>query len=307
MLTNIILLSLGTILIALLILWLIGERGRVMLPSTWAGMKAGGLRNILNMNALHMYVYGRWTGQYLNILLKRIYPRLNKKGLKKWRDHYHGKVLTQDQANAIIMLDHDIELRNLEQVIPYPAARDLILNGPPDIIAYECGCRYTRENPCQPTQVCLVVGKPFTDFILEHTPQKARRLTQSEALELVKAEHDRGHMHSAWFKDACLDRFYSICNCCKCCCGGVETMKKYNSNTMASSGYISRVDEQNCIACGKCAEACPFDAITVEQKAVVNWEKCMGCGVCTSQCPSDCMTLIRDEKKGIPMDVRLLA
>jgi ferredoxin len=35
-----------------------------------------------------------------------------------------------------------------------------------------------------------------------------------------------------------------------------------------------------------------------------NWDKCMGCGVCNSQCPKDAMTLVRDEGKGLPMDVR---
>jgi NAD-dependent dihydropyrimidine dehydrogenase PreA subunit len=42
-------------------------------------------------------------------------------------------------------------------------------------------------------------------------------------------------------------------------------------------------------------------------RATVNWEKCMGCGVCTGQCPTEAIVLIRDERKGIPMDVRLLS
>jgi hypothetical protein len=39
----------------------------------------------------------------------------------------------------------------------------------------------------------------------------------AEALDLLRAEHERGHLHSAWFKDVMLNRFYAICNCCKCC------------------------------------------------------------------------------------------
>jgi NAD-dependent dihydropyrimidine dehydrogenase PreA subunit len=153
----------------------------------------------------------------------------------------------------------------------------------------------------------MVIGQPFVDFIVEHHPNSSRRLTQTEALELLEAEHKRGHLHSAWFKDACLDRFYAICNCCKCCCGGIEAMVKYGAPSMLSSGYVAKVDEANCTACGACEDACAFKAIKMNGRATVNWEKCMGCGVCTGQCPTEAIVLIRDERKGIPMDVRLLS
>jgi len=50
-------------------------------------------------------------------------------------------------------------------------ARDLVLKAPPEIAVNECGCRHRRAHPCQPTQVCMVVGQPFVDFILEHHPK----------------------------------------------------------------------------------------------------------------------------------------
>jgi ferredoxin len=270
-------------------------------------MRAGGLPNLLNLNSPHLYVYARWSTQYVDVLLNTIFPRLGERGRKWWRDRYHAKVLTTEQASAIITLDHEIPLQDLEQVIPYPMARDLILKGPPEVVAYECPCRHTRANPCQPTQVCMVVGQPFVDFMLEHNPHSTRRLSQAEALDLLRAEHERGHVHSAWFKDACLDRFYVICNCCKCCCGGIEVMRKYDSPAMASSGYVAQVDATLCTACGTCVEACPFEAISLNDVSEINWAKCMGCGVCVGQCPSQALALERDERKGIPLDVRLLA
>jgi len=63
---TILLIALGVFVATLLGLWLFGERGRLLRPSTWKGMRTGGLRNFLNLNALHMYVYGRWTNQYLD-------------------------------------------------------------------------------------------------------------------------------------------------------------------------------------------------------------------------------------------------
>jgi ferredoxin len=306
MLGTIILIVVGVILVTLIVLWLFGEQWHPLRRSTWLFMRQEGLRRILNGSALHGYVYGRWIKEYINLLINHIFPRLGPEGKKWLAGHYHGKVLTPDQAEAIITLDHDIPLRDLEQIIPYPMARDLVLKGPPEVAVFQCGCRQIRNNPCQPIQVCMVIGQPFVDFVLEHHPKSSRRLTQTEALELLRAEHERGHLHSAWFKDVLLDRFYAICNCCKCCCGGIEAMVKYGAPTMVSSGYVAKVDEKNCTVCGTCMDACPFGALSLNEVLAVSWEKCMGCGVCVGQCPSEAISLIRDEKKGIPLDVRML-
>jgi ferredoxin len=271
-------------------------------------MKELGLRRILNLQGLHGYIYGRWNHQYVKFMIYDILPRLKSRGKKWLSDRYHGKALTQEQARAIITINRDIPLRDLEQIIPYPIARDLVLKGPPDVVAYECACRHSRTNPCQPTRVCMAIGQPFADFILEHHPQRTHRLTQSEALELLQAEHNRGHMHTAWFKDACLDRFYAICNCCKCCCGGIEAMSKYGVPMLSSSGYVAQADKALCTACGTCVKACPFNAISLNADDIaLDWQKCLGCGVCIDSCPNHARSLIRDEDKGVPLDVRLLA
>jgi NAD-dependent dihydropyrimidine dehydrogenase PreA subunit len=307
MLGTIIFMGIGALLVAALVLWLFGERWRPMRPSTWKMMREAGLRRFVNLSAFHGYIYARWTRQYVGVLINDIIPRLGPQGKKWLSDRYHGKVLTEEQARAIITIDQVIPLQDLEQIIPYPMARDLVLEGPPDVAVYECYCRHAHANPCQPTQVCLAIGQPGVDFILEHNPQSSRRVTQAEALDLLRDEHERGHVHSAWFKDAIMDRFYSICNCCGCCCGGIEAMVKYSIPMMASSGYVAHVDEMLCAACAACEDACPFGAIQVNGRTVVNWDACMGCGACKVQCPSEALSLVRDERKGMPLDVRLLA
>ena len=304
---TVVLVIIGAILAAALALWLLGERGHPMRRSTWSFLSAGGARRFFNLKALHAYIYGRWPNRYIRFLLWGL-RHIPEGSPERPSDDYHSKVLTHDHAEAIINLDHDIPLTDLEQIIPFKMARNLVLNGPPDVAVFECPCRHARPDPCQPIQVCMAIGQPFADFIIDHHPGTSRRLTQSEALELLSEEHERGHMHTAWFKDVMLNRMYAICNCCKCCCVGLEAMVKHGVRTITSSGYVAQVDEAVCVGCGTCVEACPFNALSLgEGTAALDWDKCMGCEVCVSQCPNDAVSLARDERKGAPLDVRMLA
>ncbi|NIR45084.1 MAG: 4Fe-4S dicluster domain-containing protein [Gemmatimonadetes bacterium] len=300
--------------LGLLALWLVGERGHLMLPSTRAAFRGrGGAPGERDSDrpkrrfrdALHAYVYGRWPYQYIDFCVNALLPVMAAPGAKRWwADRYHGKVLPTELARRIITLDREIKRTDLERVIPYPTARDIVLKGPPAVTLLECPCRHARENPCGPTDVCMIVGDG--SFTLEHHPQRSRSVTQAEALAVLEAEHRRGHVHTAYFKDAMDNRFYAICNCCRCCCGGLEAMIEHGVPMVASSGYVANVDEEACIACGDCEEACPFDAITVNARASVDWERCMGCGVCEGRCEMDAMTLTHDERKGLPLDVATL-
>ena len=290
-------------------LWLVGERGHLLLPSTRAALgtrergrhrrRHGGL-----LNAVHGYVYGRWPFQYIGFCINTLLPRMRPRFKRWWADHYHGKVLPTELAKAIVRLDHDIKRTDLDQVIPYPVARDIVLASNPAITLLECPCRHAREHPCQPTQVCMLVGGG--DFVLEHHPGRSRRATQQEALQLLDDEHRRGHVHTAYFKDACDHRFYAICNCCRCCCGGLEAMVKHGVPMVAASGYVAAVDGELCNGCSDCETTCPFGAIAVNGIAVVSFEKCMGCGVCEGRCPTDAVNLVRERRKGIPLDVRTI-
>ena len=287
----------------LLLFWFAGERGRLH-PSTWEFLRQSGF----GVRALHGYIYGRWTPQYAKTLF-RMTTSPEPSQAERWlADRYHGKVLTHDHARAIVCLNKAIPHRDLEQVVPYPTARNIVLQAPPDIVVYECVCRNARPAHCEPTQVCMVMGRPITDFILEHQPESARRITQEEALKLLEEECGRGHVHSAWFKDAMLNRFYAICNCCKCCCGGISEKVQRGVPMVASSGYVAEIDAELCANCDDCVSACAFEALSKDGDGRKrDWERCMGCGVCEVKCQTGAITLVRDERKGVPLDVRAFA
>ncbi len=297
----------GFFLLIIVSIWIFGERGRLMRPSTRRWLKEGGRRYFLSGAFFHAYAYIRWSNQYIGYFMKRTFPRLDPyDGDDHWANHYHGKVMPLDLARRLITVEEDICIPDLDRVIPYDMARTLVLQSSPDIAIYECPCRSAQEQPCLPIDVCMIVGQPFVDFIVEHNPHTARRVSQAEALDILEAEHERGHIHTAYFKDVMLDRFYAICNCCGCCCGGMRSMQR-GVPMLASSGYIAQVNLADCAGCGICEESCAFDAITIGEEASINWEKCMGCGVCVNACPDENISLVADRRKGLPLDVRHLS
>jgi len=290
-------------------LWLIGERGHLVLPSTRRVWKDAGFLPWFQLRLWHFYFYGRWPRLYIGFLIHhgfRWVSGLGDRGRRWLADRYHGKVLTSELARKLIVMEHPIQRRDLERVLPYRTARQLIVQTPLEVVVYECPCRLSRTVHCQPTQVCMIAGQPFADLVLEHHPHTSRRLSRDEALALLQAEHERGHVHIAWFKNACLDRFFAICNCCSCCCGGIDAMLHYGIPMVTSSGFVALVDAQKCRACGKCESVCPFAAVHVSEHAEVDAARCQGCGICVSRCGTGALSLRRDATRGAPLDVELL-
>ncbi len=262
---------------------------------------------------LHGLVYSR-TVTYLRAL--NILESLNIKWLRRHLEEtYHAKVIRFDDAKKIITVNKNVELKDLDQVLPFKYAKDLILKNPHHILAYDCPCRAQKKNPCKPVDVCLVIGDPFVDLIRSSHPFQTRRITVDEALKVLKEEDERGHVHTAWFKTAMLNRFYTICNCCSCCCGGMKTILKHNMRRVLPSGYSASISGE-CTGCGKCIEYCQFGAIEMkcieidgEEKRSANiiHKKCYGCGICESKCKKQAISLSRDPEKGVPLDIEALS
>ncbi len=304
--------------VILFLLWMELWPWHIMRLSTLRALKWLGLRQAITGGAHGMF-YGRWGPQYIKTLrtLAKVFGRRG----RAWMEYsYHGKVLPHELARAVIKLDHEVPLQDLgDQVIPYKRAREIILNENTSYALTDCMCKRDRKDhqgkPCkvaqEPYQTCMLVGDPgLCDFLVDHKPKVSMKLTREQALAKLEEFHDMGLVHNAWFKSCLKDRFYAICNCCTCCCLGMETMRR-GIRQLTSSGYVARTDEKKCRGCGTCVSICPFNAIelvTVGKKtrAVVNWDRCYGCGVCVDKCPAKAKEFSLDSKKGLPMDVRKL-
>ncbi len=291
-------------------------------PSTMALMReARRTRGYSLFDLVHGYVYARWPYLYIGVglgehplarifgplirWLGRLLPRRPGGDAARvtFADTYHGKAVPLDAATQLVTVEEDIRLTDLEQVIPYARARDIVLQNPDHIVVLDCPCRVSRPNPCLPLDVCLIVGEPFASFVAEHHPARSRWITPGEAVEILRAEDERGHVHHAFFKDAMLGRFYAICNCCACCCGAMQAHRN-GTPMLASSGYVAQVDAEQCIACGVCVDFCQFEALAVvDEVAAVDAAACMGCGVCVSKCAQGALALVRDPARGVPLEL----
>jgi len=306
-------------------------------PSTKAFLReAKTLPNYSRFDLLHGYIYARWPYFYIAVasgehpLARILLPLLE--GLSRassffarrrhnhvsngkagenreiaFSDTYHGKVVPLGAATKIVSINTPIPRTDLEHVIPYALAREIVVKNPHNIAVLECPCRAARKKSCAPLDVCLIIGEPFAGFVAEHHPKRARRITSAEAVEILQAEDARGHVHHAFFKDAMLGRMYAICNCCRCCCGAMQSHRN-GTPMLASSGYVAKVDHNRCIACGTCQKYCQFDAVRVAgETKVIEEASCMGCGICVPKCKQQAISLVKDPSRGIPFEIDQVA
>jgi electron transport complex protein RnfB len=57
---------------------------------------------------------------------------------------------------------------------------------------------------------------------------------------------------------------------------------------------VAIIDEQTCIGCTLCIQACPVDAIlgAAKQMHTVIEKECTGCELCVEPCPVDCIAMV---------------
>jgi len=290
-------------------------------------------RNMIRMHgwrldrAVHNYIYFVFYDGYVTWFLRAGRLAVNKLGwlrlvaraFRMVYDRYHAKVVTMEDASKILTLKEDIDLGpdSTERVIPYPYANKIILREPEYIAVMDCPCRLSRENGCRPVNVCIAVGRTTAQFWLEHCEKyNARRIDQEEALRIVREGRERGNITTAWFKVATGGRTGVICSCCTCCCGGLEGMRLaaklkfgHGVTNLVPSGYKVDYDAQKCDSCGKCAEACIFEAVTLDDdgRPVYDARLCMGCGLCVEKCPEGARSYNTDFEELLPLDLELMA
>lgn len=79
---------------------------------------------------------------------------------------------------------------------------------------------------------------------------------------------------------------------------GVE-YKPFGGDAMPKAKAVAFIDEQTCIGCTLCIQACPVDAIVgaAKQMHTVIASECTGCELCLAPCPVDCISMPAVEER----------
>ncbi|HZW02826.1 MAG TPA: 4Fe-4S dicluster domain-containing protein, partial [Anaerolineaceae bacterium] len=170
----------------------------------------------------------------------------------------------------------------------------------------ECYCRAMRDfqgQPCEkPHETCFVFNE-FGESLIDQGI--ARRLDLTEALEILRRAEEAGLVHNA---DNFQGQIRGLCNCCSCCCPGIQAAARGHKNIQAVSHFVSHYSAEKCLHDFACVAACPIGAVTeVNGEPVFNLELCFGCGHCVAACPGGALHLqVRPKAPAVPRTSKTL-
>lgn len=120
----------------------------------------------------------------------------------------------------------------------------------------------------------------------------ARLISREESLDILQTARDSGLMQTA---DNVRQGVSYICNCCSCCCGMLQAIRRFEiPGAIVPSGFIVQIEHSVCNGCGLCAATCPVEALEVKEKnLILAMDGCLGCGLCIRACRRGALKLER--------------
>jgi formate hydrogenlyase subunit 6/NADH:ubiquinone oxidoreductase subunit I len=260
------------------------------LPPPMAGFFEFSLMRV--RNDLDQKVLGELFYQYLNV-----------------EEDFIKSLFTQGetQLGRTFVQEHSLSEENALHVLDYERASEVIKSAS-HLGVGMCYCRHKMEhlgkNCKAPMEICMT----FNDTAESLTKYGyARRVDAVEGMDLLQQAQENNLVQ---FGENVREKVNFICNCCGCCCEAMIASRKYAIlNPVHTTNFLPDVSEESCTGCGKCAEVCPVEAMTMvsandalkpkQKKARLNPDICLGCGVFVRVCNPKSIKLANREKRVI--------
>jgi ferredoxin len=158
-----------------------------------------------------------------------------------------------------------------------------------------CYCRHKMEHvgrDCDaPKNICMTFSGT-AESLTRHG--YARTVDKSEGMDLLQEAYAHNLVQ---FGENVREGVNFICNCCGCCCEALIAQRKFGvMSPIHTTNFVPHVQDDLCNGCGKCANICPVEAMTLvsandphkpnKRLAKLDVAMCLGCGVCTRVCPT---------------------
>lgn len=193
--------------------------------------------------------------------------------------------------------------RMVGQVVSLEDAKKMVEIAQP-ITKIDCICRRTfratLEDGVQRPRSCLGLGIGM--FRWEEWPERYKGGVEFLSTEEAKKHLEHWHKRGMVITIMAFGTPYigGICLCDYPDCIAIRMRLDYNVIPFLLKGHqVAKIDYEECIGCGSCAQRCQFGAVKMEvttNKSNIDLTRCFGCGVCVYTCPQDAIRLI-DRKR----------
>ncbi|MBT0654644.1 4Fe-4S dicluster domain-containing protein [Geomobilimonas luticola] len=198
----------------------------------------------------------------------------------------------ETKLGRIFVHEPALSSENASHVLEYERASEVIRTAQ-RIGVGRCYCRHKMSHvgkACSaPQEICMtfnLVAEP----LIRHG--HARQAGSREALDLLQQARDRQLVQ---FGDNVREGVNFICHCCRCCCDALLAAKRFaNLHPVHTTNFAPIVQAEQCMACGRCAAACPVEAMQhtattgIERTGIntpqIDMDRCLGCGLCVKAC-----------------------